>query len=155
MTSDLSLLVAALDEAFNKPSWHGPNLRGALRGVDAEQAVWRPQPQRHCIWELTLHAAYWKYVVRRRITGEKRGSFQLKGSDFFPIPDPPIAVAWRTAVAILDAEHHALRAVVAALTSLVQAKIVRGAAAHDIYHAGQIQLIKRMFRDRGDKRAGS
>lgn len=155
MISELSLLLDALDEAFNKPSWHGPNLRGALRGVDAEQAVWRPQPQRHCIWELALHAAYWKYVVRRRITGEKRGSFQLKGSNFFAIPDPPSAVAWRTALAILDEEHCALREVAASLTTLVHAKIVRGAAAHDVYHAGQIQLIKRLFNCRPDKRAAS
>jgi hypothetical protein len=46
----------------------------------------RPRPGAHNIWEFTLHAAYWKYVVRRRITGEKRGSFVLEGSNFFERP---------------------------------------------------------------------
>jgi hypothetical protein len=151
LTSDLSLLLDALDEAFDKKSWHGPNLRGALRGVSAEEAAWRPQPQRHCIWELTVHAAYWKYVVWQRITGEKRGSFRLKGSNFFPVPDPPSVLAWRKAVALLEEEHRLLRGVVAGLAAPVQVKMIRGAAAHDLYHAGQIQLIKRLFRDRQDK----
>jgi hypothetical protein len=151
LTSELSLLLDSLDEAFDKPSWHGPNLRGALRGVTAEQAAWRPQPKRHSIWELTLHAAYWKYVVRRRITHEKRGSFQLKGSNFFPVPDPPTAAAWRQSLAILAEEHSALRAAVAGLASPLPARIIRGAAAHDLYHAGQIQLLKRLFCDRPDK----
>ncbi len=155
MTTELTLLLDALDEAFDQNSWHGPNLRGALRGVTAEGAAWRPQPQRHSIWELTLHAAYWKYVVRRRITGEKRGSFQLKGSNFFPVPDPPGPTAWRQVLAILVEEHRSLRAVVGGLTASGHVKMIRGAAAHDLYHAGQIQLIKRLFRDRPDKRAGS
>jgi hypothetical protein len=155
LTSELALLLDALDEAFDTQSWHGPNLRGALRGVNAEEAAWRPQPQRHSIWELTLHAAYWKYVVRRRISGGKRGSFQLKGSNFFPVPDPPSPTAWRQAVAILDEEHRSLRAVVAGLRTPAHVKMIRGAAAHDLYHAGQIQLIKRLFRDRPHKRAGS
>jgi len=152
LTSELSLLLDAIDEAYDKTSWHGPNLRGSLRGVDEVQAAWRPQPERHSIWELTLHAAYWKYVVRRRITRAKRGSFQLKGSNFFPVPDPPSTVAWRLALAILEDEHRALRAVVAGLTAPTQIKMVRGIAAHDVYHAGQIQLLKRLYRD---KRAGS
>ena len=151
MTSDISLLLDALDEAYDKASWHGPNLRGALRGVDAAQAAWQPQPQRHSIWELTLHAAYWKYVVRRRITGEKRGSFPLKGSNFFPMPEPRSAAAWRDATLILAEQHRALRAVVAGLTTTEHVRMIRGAAAHDVYHAGQIQLIKRLFKDRPDK----
>ena len=51
-------LLELLDEAFDKKSWHGPNLRGAIRGIDAAQAAWRPAGDRHNIWELTLHAAY-------------------------------------------------------------------------------------------------
>ncbi len=64
----MNVLLDLLDEAFDKKSWHGPNLRGSIRGVTAQQAAWRPGPDRHNIWELTLHAAYWKYVVRRRLT---------------------------------------------------------------------------------------
>jgi hypothetical protein len=60
--SQITLLLGGLAEAFHKKSWHGPNLRNALRGVTVKQAVWRPGVDRHNIWELAVHAAYWKYV---------------------------------------------------------------------------------------------
>ena len=136
-----------LDEAFDKKSWHGPNLRGSIRGVTAQQAAWRPGPDRHNIWELTLHAAYWKYVVRRRLTGEKRGSFVLPGSDFFARPSAEASeTAWKADIKILRDEHRKLRAVVSKLASpsRAQAHLIRGIAAHDLYHAGQIRLLRRL-----------
>ena len=81
MTSS-QLVLALLDEAYEKKTWHGPNLRQSLKAVSAKQAARRPGPGRHNIWEVMLHAAYWKYAVRRRIEGGKRGSFVLKGSNF-------------------------------------------------------------------------
>ncbi len=149
MSSEKSLLLTALDEAFDKKSWHGPNLRGAIRGVSAEQAAWRPEGDRHNIWELTLHAAYWKYIVRRRVLKEKRGSFVLAGSNFFERPAGPAAeAAWKKDIAILEAEHCSLRETVAkfptkALTPAA-CHLIRGAAAHDLYHAGQIRLLRRL-----------
>lgn len=149
MSSEKSFLLAALDEAFDKKSWHGPNLRGAIRGVSAEQAAWRPEGDRHNIWELTLHAAYWKYLVRRRLLKEKRGSFVLAGSNFLERPAGPASeAAWKQDIAILEAEHRSLRDAVAkfpdkALTPAA-CHLIRGAAAHDLYHAGQIRLLRRM-----------
>ena len=140
-------LLDLVDEAFDKKSWHGPNLRGSLRGVTTEQAAWRPGPDRHNIWELTLHAAYWKYVVRRRLTGAKRGSFELPGSNFFLRPcEETSETAWRADIDILVAEHRKLRAVIAKLAAPTpaQARLIRGIAAHDLYHAGQIRLLRRL-----------
>jgi DinB superfamily len=153
------ILLGLLDEAFDKKAWHGTNLRGSLRGLDARTAAWRPAPRRHNIWEIALHAAYWKYAVRRRLTGEKRGSFPVPGSDWFGRPGPGGATtaAWRADVGLLLSEHRKLRAAVAAIgvASLPRAAaggrttnlvLIRGAAAHDLYHAGQIQLLKRLRR---------
>ena len=67
------LLLASIDEAYDKRSWHGTNLRGALRGVTMAQATFRVRPDRHNIWELMVHAAYWKYDIRRRLTGVLTG----------------------------------------------------------------------------------
>ncbi|GBC78834.1 hypothetical protein HRbin09_00042 [bacterium HR09] len=63
----LALLVALLDQAYDHRSWHGPNLLGSLRGVSWKRALERPGPQRHCIWEIVLHCAYWKYVALRKL----------------------------------------------------------------------------------------
>jgi hypothetical protein len=140
---DKTQLLALLDEAYDKKSWHGTNLRGSLRGVDEIRAAWRPAPGRHNIWEIALHAAYWKYAVRRRLTGAKRGSFALKGSNWFPRPDD--ASSWPSALRLLALEHRQLRAAVsAAKLNARSTHLIRGAAAHDFYHAGQIQLLKRL-----------
>ena len=148
MNREVRLLLDALDEAFDKTSWHGPNLRSSIRGVTVQQAAWRPTPGGHNIWELVLHAAYWKYVVRRRITGDKRGSFVLSGSNFFPRPVKMTEAAWRGDIEILAAEHKKLRDVVVNLAAdrLIKKNLhlIRGAAAHDLYHAGQIRLLRRL-----------
>jgi hypothetical protein len=145
------LALALLDEAYEKKTWHGPNLRQSIKGVTAKQAAWRPGPGRHNIWEVTLHAAYWKYAVRRRIEGGKRGSFALKGSNFFVRPEKGKSneAAWRADRELLESEHRALRAAVAKVLRTPRAvKLMRqlyGVAFHDIYHAGQVRLLRRMM----------
>ncbi len=156
----LRLLLKLLDEAFDRKAWHGPNLRGALRRVDAETAAWRPGPGRRTIWEHAVHAAYWKYTVRRRLLGEARGSFPLKGSNWFVRPDPAAhpddwEKAWKADQSLLDETHATLRAAVEDLSpddlavvppgcKLTNAESVYSIALHDVYHVGQVQLIKRL-----------
>jgi hypothetical protein len=145
------LILTLLDEAYEKKTWHGPNLKQALRGVKAQQAAWRPGPGRHNIWEETLHAAYWKYAVRRRIEGGKRGSFALQGSNFFARPEKGKfnEAAWRQDRELLEREHRALRAAMVMLLQTARsAKLLRqlyGVAFHDVYHAGQIRMLRRLM----------
>lgn len=146
-----AVIVELLEEAFQKKAWHGPNLWQALKGVTPEQAAWRPAPGRHNIWEETLHAAYWKYAVRRRLKAGKRGEFVLTGSNFFARPEKGKLTqkAWDEDKAILRKEHAALRkAVAAALQKTLTPKLghmLWGVAFHDIYHAGQIRLLRRLL----------
>jgi DinB family protein len=148
--SDDAIILALLEEAYEKKTWHGPNLRQALKGVRAKQAAWRPAPGRHNIWEETLHAAYWKYAVRRRLEGGKRGSFALKGSNFFARPEGGNATesAWRTDRAILEDEHHALvqtiRKILKSPSAKKHLRMLYGIAFHDVYHAGQIRMLRRL-----------
>jgi hypothetical protein len=149
MSSQASIL-ALLNEAFSKKTWHGPNLWQSLKGVNAKQAAWRPAPGRHNIWELTLHAAYWKYAVRRRLEGAKRGSFILEGSNFFmrPEKEKTTEAAWRADRAILENEHralfHAIRKALASRHVKKHLRMLYGVAFHDVYHAGQIRLLRRL-----------
>ena len=106
------LLLGLIDEGYEKKAWHGPNLKGSIRGLSAKEAAWRPSPHRHNIWEIAVHAAYWKYAVRRRILGEKRGSFPLKGSNWFLRPIQNTEAAWRADVALLEDEHTGMRAAI-------------------------------------------
>ncbi len=155
----LATLASLLEEAFEKKAWHGPNLRGSLRGVTAAQAAWRPAAGRHSIQELAIHAAYWKYAVRRMLTGEKRGAFPERGSNWFPRNGRPTEGSWKADRALLDAEHRELMAAAKKLSAAALSRKPRGSkhtiarllysvASHDVYHTGQIQLLKRLWRDR-------
>ena len=145
------LVLALLDEAYEKKTWHGPNLKQSIKGITAKQAAWRPALGRHNIWEVTLHAAYWKYAVRRRIDGGKRGSFVLKGSNFISRPEKGKLneAAWSADKKLLEREHRALHMTVAkVLRTARAAKLLPqlyGVAFHDIYHAGQIRLLCRLM----------
>jgi hypothetical protein len=152
---ELRQLLFLIDTAYDQVSWHGPNLRGSLRGMTPALAAWRPDPQRHNIWELIVHAAYWKYVAWRRLTGAKKGSFPLPGSNFIGRPVAPTSGALRQDLALLDDMHRLLREAAAAVAAgeldrgsaqrgVSKRALLTGVAAHDLYHAGQIQLLKRM-----------
>ncbi len=145
----LELLLANLDAAYQKHGWHGPTLRNAIRGLSAEDVSWRPAKGRHNIWELTAHAAYWKYAARRRLSGGKRGAFPLKGSNWIPTPAQIDEKSWQELIRLLDEEHRLLREVIASLGDAElrdrkKLRVIYGVAAHDIYHTGQIQLVKKM-----------
>lgn len=157
MDPTIAVLVRLIDEAFDRKSWHGTNLRGAIRGLTSRDVTWRPAPGRHNVWEHVVHAAYWKYAVRRRLLSEKRGSFPLKGSNWFarPAAGANREALWRADVDLLVRTHASLRPAVAGLSvgdlatrapggSVSVQMLVTGVAAHDLYHAGQIQLLKRL-----------
>ena len=149
-------LLAILARAYDRRSWHGTNLRGSIRGLDPATAARRPAPGRHNIWDLVVHAAYWKYVAWRRLTGSKRGSFPLEGSNWMSRPHEASAKAWKADIQLLADMHRTMRDAVAALrpadlarkpkgSKVTNLVLVTGVAAHDLYHAGQIQLIKRLM----------
>ncbi len=147
-------LLQALASAYDTTSWHGPNLRGSLRGLDPELASWRPGPERHNAWEIAVHAAYWKYAARRRLIREKRGSFPLAGSNWFERPEVCSLSAWRADLQLLEEQHQRLVEAVNEFTDqrltervgkqLRVEQLIQGVAFHDVYHAGQIRLLRRL-----------
>lgn len=152
---EMKLLIHLVDQAYEKKSWHGPNLRGSIRGLTAAKAGWRPRPDRHSIADIVVHCAYWKYAVRRRLCGEKRGSFAIAGSNWFTLPSRLSGEVWKSYVRLLEQGHRALRAAIAEFpasqlhatppkSKVSNLDIIQGIAAHDLYHAGQIQLLKRL-----------
>jgi hypothetical protein len=157
MDGALRQIMMIVDEAYGGKSWHGTALRGSIRGVSPAEAAWRPGRGRHNIREIVIHAAYWKYAVRRRLSGDTPGSFPLKGSNWFVRPARREETTWAAETALLETEHAVLHDVIASLAERDLRRrahgsrftcegILRGIAAHDLYHAGQIQLIKRLMR---------
>jgi hypothetical protein len=154
---EIQLLLQLIGEAYEKRAWQGSNLRGSIRGLTVEEAAWRPAPDRHNIWEIVIHAAYWKYIVRRRLLGEKKGSFPLKGSNWIKRPIVLRENAWREDVSLLDDVHCSMVEAIVLLkpkdlnrkpfgSKFTNTSIITGIASHDVYHTGQIQLLKRLMK---------
>ena len=75
--------------------WHGgATVLGTLRGLPPQVAAWKPFPDRHSIWELALHIAYWNYAVRRRITGGAKGGFPRSPANWPHVPREWTSEAW-------------------------------------------------------------
>ena len=155
MDARIRLLLEVFDQAFAGHSWHGTTLSGSLRGVTVAQALWRPQRGRHNIWEVALHAAYWKFVVRRRLVRDPALKFPRPRSNWPELPERPDEGAWRRDVGLLKREHALLRRTIARFdpgrlgrrgwrSQWTNVTHIYGIASHDLYHAGQIQLLKRL-----------
>ena len=157
-TDDRLLLLQMVEEAYQLPNWNGTNLRAALRRVTPEMAGWRPPHARRSIADIVVHCAYWKYALRRRLSGGRRGTFPAKGSNWFKTPNRISGSQWSEYRALLEDEHQQLcDAIRSARRTLSYAKPRRDGqwtslqrifwlAIHDGYHTGQINLIKAMYR---------
>jgi uncharacterized damage-inducible protein DinB len=157
----ITLLAEAIQPRSGRGGWHGgPTPLGALRGVTAEQAAWRPGPRRKSIWGLALHIAYWNYAVRRLLVGSARSAFPRAPSNWPAPPDEPDQRAWTADVALLRAEHERLVEAVREVDPgalgrrpsgskrWTYGELLVGIAMHDAYHTGQIQLLKRLWLER-------
>ena len=156
MPTPNQLATAILGSPPGRRPWRGgPSITGCTRAVTPAMATWHPQWCTRSIWELSLHMAYWKYVVRRKLRGDKRGSFPLKGTNWFPVPARLSEAHWEQYKQILEDQHDHLRQVVAGLATTASSPVspetvhlVSGVAAHDVYHAGQIRLLRSMYASR-------
>ena len=151
------LLLDVVDQAFDRRAWHGTGLWGSIRGLTPRDALWRPAPGRHCIWDLVLHTAYWKYIVRRRLLRDPSLEFPRPGANWPRLPERPDAAALKADVTLLRQQHRLLRETIAAFparrlrgkgwrSTWTNEQHIYGIASHDLYHAGQIQLIKRLMK---------
>ncbi len=105
----------------------------------------------HCIWEIVLHLAAWEKAVRRRLAGEV---VELsKDEDWPPINDTS-QMAWKNALTILENGHKQLRETILRLADAQLKDVVpgesysvyfmlHGVIQHDLYHAGQIALLRK------------
>ena len=146
------LNTRVLNEGYGPGAWHGADLKAALGDVTAALAFWRPAPGRHNIAEIALHHAFCVRGVRGRISGVPLRPFVMEGDDWFALPDQT-ALGWPAIKTAVEAEHRQLETVVAdvdagraesAVSEEERFGLVLGITCHAVYHAGQIQLIKRL-----------
>lgn len=136
-----------LNEGYGSGAWHGPDLKAALAGVTPAQAFWRPSPRRHNIAEIALHHAYCVRGVRSQLSGRPPEPFPLPGEDWFEVSDQK-TLSWSDIQDAVDREQQQLADEIDAGKVISPAAerfgLVVGITCHAVYHAGQIQLIKRL-----------
>src|SRR5512146_1776304 len=147
-----SRIADQLKRAFEGDAWHGPSVLEVLEGVSAHAAASKPLSGAHSIWEIVLHIAAWDGAIRRRMEGQ---ALQLSPEQDFPAVKDTSDSAWRAALDNLKQRHAELIQGVLAmadyrLTSQVPGKdydfyhMLHGAVQHELYHAGQIALLKKV-----------
>jgi len=153
--SEAARIADQLRRAFYGSAWHGPALVELLKDVDATTAAAKPLPGVHSIWELVLHVSAWDGVGFERLAGHK---CQPSGAQNFPPVPQPTEREWRQAVKLARGKHDSLVSTVAGLSDqrlreTVPGKrydfyhMLQGIAQHELYHAGQIAILKKAQRE--------
>ena len=148
---DVDQLIRIAREGYGPGAWHGADFKAALGDVTPALAFWRPGKGRHNIAEIALHHAYTVRAVCAKLTGATPEPFVLDGEDWFEVSgEKPLA--WPAIMDVVAAQQRRLEA---AIRRFGQGDIelpdgakafdlVLGIACHAVYHAGQVQLIKRL-----------
>lgn len=150
MPLDVEVLADQIRRAFWGDSWHGPSVREVLAGVSAEEAASHPIGGAHSIWEIVLHMTVGYTLVLRRVRGEDA---QFSPEDEWPPVGDPGAAAWRRSQDTLEQLNLQLQSAVRAfpverLSQALGSEFTAytpfcGAPQHDLYHAGQIVMLKK------------
>lgn len=145
-------LASQLRRSYEGQAWHGPSLLELLEGVTAEQAAAKPLAGAHSIWELVLHIEAWEREALAVVGG--KGCDTLAGdADWPPVRDTSME-AWQGA---LDRLRSTSKELVAAIRAMDDAKLdelaggrefnfyflLHGVVQHNLYHAGQIAMLKK------------
>jgi uncharacterized damage-inducible protein DinB len=149
--TEASGIADQLRRAFDGDAWHGPSLMELLEDVDAAMAAAKPLKNVHSIWELLLHIAAWDGAGLVRLSGKV---CQLTGTKNFPLVPKPTEAAWKKAVEEAKRTHEKLVETVAGLDdSRLRDRVpgkrydfyhmLHGIAQHELYHAGQIAILKK------------
>lgn len=150
--ADLKVLARVIQEGYGPGAWHGPDLKAALTDVSPKLAFWRPGPGRHNIAEIALHHAYFVRAVISQLSGEAPKPFVLEGEDWFELSDSK-HLTWPRVLEVVESQQKALAGTVEKIVTgrlrppagdLEPLDLVLGITCHAIYHAGQIQLIRRL-----------
>ena len=151
--NEVERILDQLKRAYEGNAWHGPSVRELLADVTAEQAHARPLRNAHSIWELTHHIAVWENAGRRRLSGD-RAQIEISSPEDWPPADDTSEAAWQKAKASIDRSHQSLIEAIARVPesrldepisegmSTVYATL-HGVIQHDLYHAGQIAILKK------------
>lgn len=149
--SEKRRLLDLIDRAWRAKAWHGPALLEVLAGVTPAMAAKRLVKGAHTMWELVDHVATWNEVVAMRLSGQ---SPPVPDEWNFPATPRPTSGAWAATRRRLARSQAKFRAAVMAFPEARLGRrrpgtqgtwyvLIHGQVQHQLYHAGQMALLKR------------
>jgi uncharacterized damage-inducible protein DinB len=149
--SEIDRIVDQMDRAMNGEAWHGPHLEELLKDVSAQQASAHPVEGAHSIWELVNHIAAWNVILAQRAAGT--AVVVTPEQDWPPVTDTS-AESWKRSLGKMREARARWRGAVEKLGDAQLGNIVpgqdhsvyamlHGGVQHDLYHAGQIAVLKK------------
>ena len=153
--TEIERISDQLKRAFEGGAWHGPSVMELLSDVSAQQATARVFPGAHTIWELALHIGAWEGACSTRLQGERA---ELTDAEDWPAVMEPTESAWQLCKSTLIDGNQKLRDMIASLDEqrldepilpgMPSVYItVQGVVQHDLYHAGQIAILKKALKE--------
>jgi len=152
VATELDRIDEQLRLSFEGDAWHGPAVLQVLDGVGAEAACAHPIGSAHSVWEVVLHLGGTYGLVLRRLQGDGR---QLTPEEDWPVVASTTADSWRETVRALHGLNEELRRAVRGFSAdrldvplVAEVRYTAytqfiGVTQHNLYHAGQVALLKR------------
>ena len=148
---EAEFLAEQIRVTFEGDSWHGPSVAKVLEGVDYNQARAKPLPDRHSIWELVEHINTWMNAANWAVENRR-------------IYDPKNIVDWPPVGRTVEEWGQSTARLGLTVTRLIHSLtgwrdedldeiidggkysyrfLLHGVVQHNVYHAGQISILKR------------
>lgn len=150
LQNSLAHYIKDLDAYFYGPNFWQAGLYQQVKDLSFEQALWKPSPERHCIWENVRHVSSWKWFALEIMKGKKVES--MKEHNWQSLPEVTNETSWKNEIERLKNDHEELKILVSNadesfLTPEKElSKYVREVIYHDCYHCGQIGVLRAMQR---------
>ena len=152
--SEINRILDQMDRAYSGEAWHGPDVKQLLEGLSADDAAKHPVPGAHSIWELVNHMAAWNSIVQRKSQGEVP---EVTTEIDWPPVWEASEIAWKRALENLAESRTRLRNYVKTLRddqldgpilreNYSRYVLLHGLIQHDLYHAGQIAILKKALK---------
>jgi uncharacterized damage-inducible protein DinB len=150
--TELDRILDQYDRAMHGHAWHGDSLWKILNGISPQQAATHVDPNAHNIWELVAHVTFWETQVYRRLNCLPDRSANKRN---FPATPEATTENWNRTLEDLRRSNRDFRSAFAQLddSQLDQPLPARkksayvelhGVIQHNLYHAGQIALLRRI-----------
>ena len=154
MKTEVTRIQQLLNASWNGRMWHGTNLKEVLKGVDTEKAFRKPAAGAHNIYELVMHMHCWRNFVFQHLTGHADFKVILNSADDWPVDYEKTEAQWNTALQLLEQSQNQVADAFSKFdeTQLDESMhgrkfswydFIHGLIQHDIYHSGQIAILKK------------